>query len=544
MALTALHALCTVIGVICSTYLALRLAGLLLRVRRARRAYPALSTPTRADQRRCPAGLLQQPPSRASSHDANAWQDRCRGALVGLAIGDALGLPAESLPPWLVRLRYPAGPAMRRGLLRLTRRAGDVSDDTQLAICVARSVDPSGAYLHDRFCDELRIWRGYRVGAGRACSVAARRLARARTVELAEVAAALPSEGNGAAMRVAPLALAHPGAAAASERLAAVMRNARATHDTEIAVNAAVLVAELVALALRWPPAQLNAQELRIALPRLAGVDERFLAPALQAARGSAPLAERLQRLGTSGHAAQTLPAAILLLLEHPLDLPGAMAAIFSAGGDVDSIAAIVGAVIGAQRGLSGLPASWANAVQHRATLVHLADKLAATAGAAARSPLRGELVELRGDVATRPVDAIVNAWNRNVIPAWLLLPQGVSRSIRRAGGRAAIREIARRGPLPLGSAAETLPGGLRARWVIHVAGIDLLWRSSERALRLSVRNALSLARCLGARSVALPLIGAGSGGMARERARALIRGELAPQRQHFDRLELVGPER
>ena len=40
----------------------------------------------------------------------------------------------------------------------------------------------------------------------------------------------------------------------------------------------------------------------------------------------------------------------------------------------------------------------------------------------------------MSGDVARREVDAVVNAWNRNVIPAWLLLPQGVSKAIRKAG--------------------------------------------------------------------------------------------------------------
>ena len=48
---------------------------------------------------------------------------------------------------------------------------------------------------------------------------------------------------------------------------------------------------------------------------------------------------------------------------------------------------------------------------------------------------------------------------------------------------------------------------------IIHVAGIDLLWRASERSVRASVRSAIGLAKERGVRSVAFPLIGAGTGG-------------------------------
>ena len=41
----------------------------------------------------------------------------------------------------------------------------------------------------------------------------------------------------------------------------------------------------------------------------------------------------------------------------------------------------------------------------------------------------------VEGDLLDQPVDVIVNAWNRNLIPWWLLLPQGVSGAIKRRGG-------------------------------------------------------------------------------------------------------------
>ena len=137
------------------------------------------------------------------------------------------------------------------------------------------------------------------------------------------------------------------------------------------------------------------------------------------------------------------------------------------------------------------------------------------------------------GDLLDQDVDVIVNAWNRNLIPGWLLLPQGVSRAIKRRGGNRPFREVARRGMIPLGGAVETGAGTLPFKAIIHVAGINLLWRSSEWSVRESVRNALALARDRGYRSIALPLIGAGSGGGSAERVEGWMRDEL--QRTAFD---------
>lgn len=117
------------------------------------------------------------------------------------------------------------------------------------------------------------------------------------------------------------------------------------------------------------------------------------------------------------------------------------------------------------------------------------------------------------GDLLDQDVDVIVNAWNRNIIPWWLLLPQGVSGAIKKRAGYAPFRELARLGPIPLGGAVLTGPGRLPHKAIIHVAGISMLWRSSERSIRQSVINALRLASEKGYRSIAFPLIGAGTGG-------------------------------
>jgi O-acetyl-ADP-ribose deacetylase (regulator of RNase III) len=123
------------------------------------------------------------------------------------------------------------------------------------------------------------------------------------------------------------------------------------------------------------------------------------------------------------------------------------------------------------------------------------------------------------GDLLDQPVQVIVNAWNRNIIPWWLLVPQGVSGAIKRRGGVQPFIELARTGSLPLGHARLTGAGRLPYAGIIHVAGINMLWQTSETAIRLSVRNAMRIVDDHKFESVAFPLIGGGTGGMQPEKA-------------------------
>ena len=133
----------------------------------------------------------------------------------------------------------------------------------------------------------------------------------------------------------------------------------------------------------------------------------------------------------------------------------------------------------------------------------------------------------VEGHLLDQDVDVIVNAWNRNIIPWWLLLPQGVSRAIKKRAGNGPFRELRKHGPIPLGGAVLTSAGKLPFKGIIHVAGIDMLWLASERSIQDSVQNALALAEEHGFRSIAFPLIGAGSGGFDQERAKAVMLDEF-----------------
>lgn len=134
----------------------------------------------------------------------------------------------------------------------------------------------------------------------------------------------------------------------------------------------------------------------------------------------------------------------------------------------------------------------------------------------------------IEGDLLDQEVDVIVNAWNRNIIPWWLLLPQGVSGAIKKRAGLAPFRELARHGPMPLGTAVLTSPGKLSFKGIIHVAGISMWWRASEASIRASVKSAIDIVNEHAFRSVAFPIIGAGTGGFDEQSALAIIVSELS----------------
>jgi len=129
----------------------------------------------------------------------------------------------------------------------------------------------------------------------------------------------------------------------------------------------------------------------------------------------------------------------------------------------------------------------------------------------------------IEGNLLDQSVDVIVNAWNRNIIPWWLLVPQGISGAIKKRGGYQPFVELAKHGAIPLGRAVMTSAGRLPFKAIIHVAGISMLWRSSRESIQGSVVSAMELVNQHGFASVAFPIIGAGTGGYGQEGALQLM---------------------
>ena len=116
------------------------------------------------------------------------------------------------------------------------------------------------------------------------------------------------------------------------------------------------------------------------------------------------------------------------------------------------------------------------------------------------------------GNIIDQNVEVIVNPWNRNIIPWWLLHPQGVSKAIKSKGGYVPFKELAKCGPIELGGARLTSAGRLPYKAIIHVAGINMFWVASRYSIANSVINAIKLVNENQFSSAAFPLIGSGSG--------------------------------
>jgi O-acetyl-ADP-ribose deacetylase (regulator of RNase III) len=78
-------------------------------------------------------------------------------------------------------------------------------------------------------------------------------------------------------------------------------------------------------------------------------------------------------------------------------------------------------------------------------------------------------------------------------------------------------------GAIPLGGAVHTTSGRLPFKAIIHIAGINMFWKASRSSIRNSVINSIKLAEKLGMESLAMPIIGAGSGSFRRESAERII---------------------
>ncbi|MGH7814976.1 MAG: macro domain-containing protein [Candidatus Binataceae bacterium] len=123
-------------------------------------------------------------------------------------------------------------------------------------------------------------------------------------------------------------------------------------------------------------------------------------------------------------------------------------------------------------------------------------------------SEWRKKIILRRGDLTEADADAIVNAANND-----LKLGGGVAGAIRVKGGPPVQAQCDRIGPIPLGEAAITGAGKLKARHVIHAASMRLGGRTTEANLRASTRNSLKRAAENSLKSIAFPAIGTGIAG-------------------------------
>lgn len=302
-------------------------------------------------------------------------RDRARGALHGLALGDALGMPTQLLPRELIVERYGplvAGfePAPPDHPLAAGMPAGAVTDDTEQALVLAEVLLAGrGRVDAADLARRLVAWEDDMRARG-SLDLLGPSTKRAVTALLA---GADPDEAgrfgttDGAAMRVAPVGLVMPSAdeAALVDR---VVEASRVTHHTGTALAGAAAVAAAVSAGVDGADVP-TAVRYGIAAAHRAGRLGHWVAAAdvgarldwavgLVAGLDDAAMLDAVYRLvGTSLATQEAVPAAFAVLAACPDDPWRVCRLAASLGGDCDTIAAMAGAVAGACHGRDAFPA-------------------------------------------------------------------------------------------------------------------------------------------------------------------------------------------
>jgi len=296
--------------------------------------------------------------------DQDQQCNRFRGVMLGIAAGDALGATVEFMSPEAIAATIGVHrEIVGGGWLHLA--AGEVTDDTQMALCIARSLVEKQRFDADDIAANFVEWyRSDPKDIGNTTRHALELLdagvpwqeAGARTHE-----AMRPRDAsNGSIMRCAPIALAAWRDAEMNARHSA--DSSRITHANPLCVDACVALNAAVAALLHGESDPLAAAD------RAAELNE--VRAAIDAAAAATP-----DMLPAGGYVLDTLSAALWAVTAH--DTPeDAIVAAVNLGNDADTTGAVAGALAGARWGAEALPARWVDALLGKDELVALADAL------------------------------------------------------------------------------------------------------------------------------------------------------------------------
>jgi ADP-ribosylglycohydrolase len=300
-------------------------------------------------------------------------RDRAAGALWGLAVGDALGMPTQLLSRQQIRDRFGdledfvAGAADH--LIAAGLPAGTVTDDTEQTVLLARSLEPGAHLDQQRWAATLSHWE--KQAAARGSLDLLGPSTRAALAALRDGVG--PDESgrhgttNGAAMRICPLGIAVD-STDLPRLVDRVVEASRLTHNTSVALSGAAAVAaavsrcvegaelaESVGFAVRaadlasrrghWVAGASVARRVEWVVQQVATVSESAVADLV------------IDLVGTSLATQESVPAAFAIAVAYADDPWQALRTAAGLGGDTDTIAAMVGAILGAAKGRNALPA-------------------------------------------------------------------------------------------------------------------------------------------------------------------------------------------
>jgi len=317
-------------------------------------------------------------------------KDRCWGFLLGTAIGDAMGVPFEGLPP----LKNISEEELFSDFVALPNKSfplGTVSDDTQFTALTMLSLhlndgfDPE--HLAEIFCQEFK--KNRTEGWGLSTYHAIARMVY-NGISWDSCGAPVGSAGNGAAMRSGPFGL-FP-FESKGEMIKATIQSSKITHTDPDACSGVIAIAEAHRYLRNCE--SFNRDDFCNAVLEAVKTHSRKLSDLLSTVFSSADLGDILVELsligdgpenpetGKRGISAYVLPsmaAALSIFLAFPKDPPKALRRAILAGGDTDTVGSIVGGLIGTLNGAGIWPDHLATNVQDYGNLLIIADSFAKT---------------------------------------------------------------------------------------------------------------------------------------------------------------------
>jgi ADP-ribosyl-[dinitrogen reductase] hydrolase len=299
-------------------------------------------------------------------------RDRYRGALLGLAAGDAVGTTLEFERPGTFA---PIDDLVGGGPFDL--EPGEWTDDTSMALCLAESlVERRGFDARDQMERYVRWWREGHLSSNGRCfdiggTVSAALSRFERTGDPYAGSTDPSTAGNGSIMRLAAVPLAFGGDPQQAVERAA--ESSRTTHATATAVDSCRYLAALIAAAVG------GAAKDELLAPGLFA--EELHPEVAEVARGSFRAKSPPEIVG-SGYVVRSLEAALWCLATTETFRDGCLRAA-NLGDDADTTAAVYGQLAGALYGVDAIPVAWRERLALRETTERLADGLLALAGPA-----------------------------------------------------------------------------------------------------------------------------------------------------------------
>lgn len=297
--------------------------------------------------------------------------NRFHGALVGLAVGDALGTTLEFKPPGSFR---PIRDMVGGGPFGL--QPGQWTDDTSMALCLADSLIARGHFDPlDQMRRYLRWWReGYRSSKGFCFDIGGtvrQSLAKFEATSNPFSGSSDPrSAGNGSLMRLAPVVMFHCDSPAEAIRLAG--ESSRTTHAAAAAVDACRYFAGLLVGAL------LGESRERLLAPMYHPdghwEDGELVTEVEQVAAGSFRHREPPSIRGT-GYVVRSLEAALWAFARAENFRDGCLAAV-NLGDDADTTGAVFGQIAGAYWGMTGIPDEWLERLWGAEEIIEIAERI------------------------------------------------------------------------------------------------------------------------------------------------------------------------